>query len=264
MAGSRGSAPISSRCSSAKPDATGPDPHRRRLHGRRQGPKLKPNQRVRLDTLLPGIRVDVPAPGGVLKPGNLLTPGTQALWLEIGFGGGEHLAWQAAAHPEVTHLGVEPFLNGVAKLLGEIERLGLINVRVMVDDARLLLTALPNGALNRISVLFPDPWPKARHHKRRIVDTTTVEAFARVLADGGELRIATDDADYATWILATVGANRGFVWCAASAKDWRVRPEDWPATRYESKARAAGRQPVFLRYRRRRGGTCNDPANGAY
>lgn len=147
-------------------------------------------------------------------------------------------------------IGCEPFINGVAKLLAEIDVHGLTNVRIVVDDARLLLDALPDGALERIFVLFPDPWPKARHHKRRIVNPATAAAFARLLVEGGELRLATDDPGYQRWMLETILAHSEFAWRAERADDWRSRPSDSPPTRYEEKALAAGRKPVFLGFER--------------
>jgi len=224
---------------------------RRFIYGRRHGPKLKLGQRRRLETRLPAVGVTLPAAGGVFDAAGLLAPGTHGLWLEIGFGAGEHLAWQAERHHDVTHLGVEPYLNGVASLLARIEAAGLDNVRIVVDDARLVLDALPTASVGRISILFPDPWPKKRHHKRRIVNATTVREMARVLTPGGELRLASDDPDYVTWMLAALAAEPRFRWRARRAADWRERPPDWPATRYEEKARAAGRVCVFLRYTRR-------------
>lgn len=222
-----------------------PPPRRRALHGRRQGPKLRPGRRRLLEERLPeiGFAVDLGAP---LDPFGLFEPRPRALWLEIGFGGGEHLEAQAALHPEVGFLGVEPFRNGVARLLGVVEVRRLRNVRVLVDDARLLLDALPEACLDRAFVLFPDPWPKARHRKRRIVNPETVARLAALIRPGGELRLATDDPDYARWMLATLLAEPRFAWTAERAADWREPPADWAPTRYEAKARAAGRRPVFL------------------
>jgi tRNA (guanine-N7-)-methyltransferase len=226
---------------------------RRLIYGRQRGPKLKPGQRRRLDTQLPALAVAPPAGGARLAPAALLVPGTRALWLEIGFGAGEHLAWQAEHAARATHLGVEPYLNGVAALLARIEARGLHNVRICVDDARLVLAALPDGALERVHVLFPDPWPKRRHHKRRLVNRHTVAEMARTLGPGGELRLASDDPDYVIWMLAALRAEPRLRWRARRAADWRERPHDWPATRYEDKARAAGRTCVFLRFVRRAG-----------
>lgn len=221
---------------------------RRQIWGRRQGPKLRPGRQRLLETLLPEVGFSLP-PEGFLDPRTLFPDG-RPLWLEIGFGGGEHLAAQARAHPEVGLLGVEPFITGVARLLSLIEAEQLASIRILVDDARLLLKALPDGSLARAFILFPDPWPKLRHHKRRIVSRGTAADLARVLQPGAELRLATDDADYARWMLEAVLAEPRFTWLAERAADWRERPPDWPATRYEEKARAAGRQPVFLRFER--------------
>ena len=188
---------------------------------------------------------------GALDPRTLFDRPVDAVWLEIGFGGGEHLAAQAAAHPEIGMLGSEIFENGVVKLLAGIERHGLANLRLFVDDARLLLTALPERSLGRAFILFPDPWPKLRHHKRRIVSAETLDRLAFVMADGAELRLATDDAGYLDWMLERLTAHAAFAWLARGPGDWRTRPEDWPPTRYEQKALAAGRTPAFLRFRRR-------------
>jgi tRNA (guanine-N7-)-methyltransferase len=184
-------------------------------------------------------------------PAALFTPPRERLWLEIGFGGGEHLAWQAAANPEIGLIGVEPFLDGVARLLRAIETDGLANIRLFTDDARLLLDRLPEASLERIFVLFADPWPKKRHWKRRIIAPATTARFADLLKDGGELRVATDDPGYRRWILAHLLAEPRLEWQVTGPDDWRTRPADWPPTRYEEKALAAGRRPVFLRFLRR-------------
>jgi tRNA (guanine-N7-)-methyltransferase len=183
-----------------------------------------------------------------------------AVWLEAGFGGGEHLAAQAVAHPAIGMIGAEVFQNGIVKLLGEVERRQLANIRVFTDDVRLLLAALPEAALARVFILFPDPWPKLRHQKRRLVSTETLDRLALVMADGAELRLATDDADYFAWMLERLAPHPAFEAPAQAAADRRQRPADWPPTRYEEKALAAGRQPQFLRFRRRvRGGSPTAP-----
>jgi tRNA (guanine-N7-)-methyltransferase len=210
---------------------------------------MRPGRRRLLAEKLPELRFELP-PDGRIDPWALFEARPRALWLEIGFGGGEHLAALAAAHPEVGFLGVEPFLTGVAKLVGACETAALRNVRILVDDARLLLGALPDACLERVFVLFPDPWPKARHHKRRIVNAVTLAELARVMVPGGELRLATDDPDYARAMLAALLGEPRFTWLAERAADWRRRPADWPPTRYEAKALAAGRAPVYLRGRR--------------
>jgi tRNA (guanine-N7-)-methyltransferase len=172
-------------------------------------------------------------------------------WLEIGFGGGEHLAWQAARHPDVGFIGCEPFVNGLASLFARGRDDGLGNIRVVDDDARVLLAALPEASIGRAFVLFPDPWPKARHHKRRIIQTATLERFAFALKDGAELRLSSDDPGYVRWMLQHCLGHPDFEWLAETARDWRERPADWPETRYEMKAVGAGRACCFLRFWRR-------------
>ncbi|MFO1048699.1 MAG: tRNA (guanosine(46)-N7)-methyltransferase TrmB [Geminicoccaceae bacterium] len=186
------------------------------------------------------------AAGAVLEPRSLFTSPPTEVWLEIGFGGGEHLAAQAARHRHVGIIGVEPFINGVAKLMRAVEREALVNVRVLMDDARLLLQAAGSGSIDRVFILFPDPWPKVRHHKRRIVNRESLADIARILRPGGRLRLATDHADYARWMLAAALAELRLAWTAESSRDWTRPPLDWVPTRYETKARAAGRSPVFL------------------
>jgi tRNA (guanine-N7-)-methyltransferase len=220
---------------------------RRQIYGRRQSHRLRPERRRLLEERLPELELRLPSEGR-LDPAALFAPPREQLWLEIGFGGGEHLAAQAEAHPEIGMIGCEPYVNGVARLLslaGERD-----NLRVVIDDARLLLAALPDGCLERIFVLFPDPWPKVRHQKRRIVNPRTTADFARLLQPGGELRLATDDPGYARAMLATLLAAPGLAWQARRPGDWRTRPADWPPTRYEEKAIAAGRKPFFFRFRR--------------
>jgi tRNA (guanine-N7-)-methyltransferase len=221
----------------------------RLIYGRRKGHRLRPGRQRLLDQVLPELQVSLPE-GGSLDPASLFAFSPERLWLEIGFGGGEHLAAQAAAHPEVGLIGCEPFISGVARLLSLIETQGLTNVRLFTDDARLLMPALPDGCLERVFILFPDPWPKTRHHKRRIVNRSTAAEFVRLLRSGGELRLATDDMSYARAMLLALRAQPQLQWQAKRPPDWRERPPDWPMTRYETKALAAGRSCVYLRFRR--------------
>jgi tRNA (guanine-N7-)-methyltransferase len=225
-------------------------PPEERLYGRRRGRKLRDQQQRLLDELLPRLAIRLPA-APPLDLAALFGRPAGPVWLEIGFGGGEHLAWQAAQHPEIGLLGCEPFVNGLVSALGHIQAGGLANVRIWPEPAVGLLDSLADATIDRAFVLFPDPWPKLRHHKRRFVARPNLDRLARVLVDGAELRIATDDPSYRRWILAELTDHPEFEWLARRPADWRVRPPDWPPTRYEEKALAAERLPVFLRYRRR-------------
>jgi tRNA (guanine-N7-)-methyltransferase len=228
------------------------DARRPALYGRRQGHRLRPGRARLLDERLPELRIDAPAPDvPPLDPLSAFAPGIRAVWLEIGFGAGEHLAAQASANPEVGILGCEPFVNGVAALLSRIDKLGLNNIRIYPDDAMGLIGNLAESSVARAFILFPDPWPKTRHHKRRLVQKPLLDALAHLLTDGAELRLATDHCGYARWIVNRCRRHEAFEWTARCARDWRVRPVDWPETRYEAKARGTGRAGVFLTFRRR-------------
>ncbi len=220
------------------------------LYGRRRGRPLRKQRSGLLETLLPRLEVALPETGR-LDPASLFDRPVRDVWFEVGFGGGEHLAAQAAANPDIGFIGCEPFINGVASLLQHVEVLGLTNVRVVPDDARPILDALPDACIGRAFVLFPDPWPKARHAFRRFIGPDNLPRLARVLKDGAELRLATDDRQLSRWMLEHTWRHPDFAWTAQGADDWRVRPADWPETRYERKAIEAGRRPVFLRFRRR-------------
>jgi tRNA (guanine-N7-)-methyltransferase len=210
-------------------------------------------------TLLPDLSAKSRAPSLVpsrkgrriiphaLDPFSLFAPTPRDIWLEIGFGGGEHLAAQAALHPDIGFLGAEPFLNGIASLLAHIDKDKIANIRIYPDDARALLDALPDDAIARCYVLFADPWPKARHAERRFIGPENLPRLARVLRDGGELIVATDDAVLAPWMLEHLDAH------AAFAPHIPASPQPlpgWIPTRYEKKALAAGRWPVYASYRR--------------
>ncbi|HEY3694621.1 tRNA (guanosine(46)-N7)-methyltransferase TrmB [Phenylobacterium sp.] len=224
---------------------TAPPDHRLlRSYGRLKSRPIKPRQAALVETLLPRIR----CPQAPFDPAGLL-PGAAETWLEVGFGGGEHMAAQAARRPEVLILGAEPFQNGVASALRHVEEQALANVRIEDGDVRTLTARLPDASLARIFVLFPDPWPKARHHKRRLIQPETVAEFARLLRPGGAFRFASDWADYVDWTLARMGAHPAFRWTAERADDWRRPPADHVATRYEEK-RLGDCAPVFLDYLR--------------
>jgi tRNA (guanine-N7-)-methyltransferase len=211
-----------------------------RSYGRLKSRTIKPRQAALMDTLLPAIR----APLALFEPRGLM-PGAAEAWLEIGFGGGEHLAARAAQRPDVLFIGAEPFRNGVASALRHIDEAGLKNVRIHDGDARELLARLPDASLDRVFILFPDPWPKARHHKRRLLQADTAMELARVLKPGGRLRFASDWADYVDWSLQRLIATPGMSWTAGQASDWRAPLADHVTTRYEEK-RLGDCVPVFL------------------
>ena len=172
------------------------------------------------------------------------------MWLEIGFGGGEHLLWQAERNPDVGFIACEPFIDGVVKVVDGAREASLDNIRIHADDARDVFPWLPPAVIERACVLFPDPWPKARHHKRRLVEQAFLGEVARVTKPAGELRLATDIGDYARQMLLAIRAEGSFAWTARRPSDWRCRPLDWPETRYEQKAIREGRRRYFLRFRR--------------
>ncbi len=202
-----------------------------------------------MDDLLPALKIDTQQ-NCLDQPAGLFEPAVRDVWLEIGFGGGEHLAWQAAAHPQIGIVGCEPFTNGVAKLLNAIEDRELTNVRIWDDDARLILPSIGEQTIGRVFVLYPDPWPKRRHHKRRLINQHMLDYLYHVMRPGAELRFASDIADYVRWTLAAVRRHGGFHWMAETSTHWRNRPDDWPQTRYEAKAIRQGRKPVYLTFER--------------
>ncbi|MCR9214941.1 MAG: tRNA (guanine(46)-N(7))-methyltransferase TrmB [Proteobacteria bacterium] len=224
-------------------------PRKRILFGRRRGKPLRKGQQVLIDEALP--KLTVPISNGEIDLSALFKKEMADYWLEIGFGSGEHLSWQAEHNPEIGFIGCEPFLNGVATLLGKLTKSGVDNVRIHNDAAEILLDKLPAGSISRGFLLFPDPWPKTSHHKRRFVSSLNIERLAHVLKDGAELRIGTDHTGYGEWILWHFLNSEQFDWQAETAEDWRVRPADWPPTRYEQKALAKGLRPVYYRFRRR-------------
>jgi tRNA (guanine-N7-)-methyltransferase len=225
------------------------------LHGRRKGRPLRKQRQKLLEELLPRLRIDLmEAAPGSLDPGSLFTATPSVpreIWLEVGFGGGEHFCAQAETHPDIGLIGCEPFINGVAAALKRIAVSQLTNVRLFTDDAHILIDALKEASLTRVFVLFPDPWPKARHAKRRFISGPTLDGLARVMAPGALLHVASDDAGMIRWALSAGLAHPGFDWIAERAADWRDRPSDQPPTRYEEKARGRGICPVFLAFRRR-------------
>jgi tRNA (guanine-N7-)-methyltransferase len=225
--------------------------HARRIHGRRRGKPLRPRPRALVETVLPRLEIAAEKLAPDTDPKCFFERQVEAVWLEIGFGKAEHLLWQAERHPEIGFIGVEPFIDGVAALLAGIEEKGLTNIRIFRDDARFLLDHLADASLDRCWLLFPDPWPKVRHHKRRFVNPANLAEMARCMASGAELRIGTDHADYGRWILAHMLRQDDFIWDVTAPADCLTRPDDWPETRYEAKGAREGRPSIYLRYRRR-------------
>lgn len=220
-----------------------------RSYGRRKGKPLSARKERLVGEVLPRLRLDLKSPAPA-RLAELFEVPVKEVWLEIGFGSGEHLLWQAEHNPAVGFIGCELFINGVASLLGAIEDRGLKTIRVHEGDAREVLAWLPARSISRIFILFPDPWPKKRQLKRRLFSPAVVKELARVLSPGGELRFASDSGDYAAQVLLLMRRSGAFTWTAERAADWRERPADWPETRYERKALSEGRQPVYLRFRR--------------
>ncbi len=219
-----------------------------RFYGRRKGKPLRDNRQRLIDEKLPGIRPVLPDEGSV----NLaqLFGHDGPYWLEVGFGGGEHLAAQAAQHPDVGFLGCEPFINGVGSLLRHVDEQGLSNVRIWDEDARLLLPELPAASISRAFLLFSDPWPKVRHHRRRFVQPETLDMLARLLKPGTEFRFASDHMGHVSWALEHILRHGAFQWTAQGSGDWRRRPPDGVPTRYEEKALGDGKPCVYLSFLR--------------
>lgn len=221
-----------------------------RFYGRRRGKKLRPGRSALVADLLPILRV--PSGDGPLDPAGLFDGEKSAYWMEIGFGAGEHLADQAQAHPDIGFIGCEPFVNGVATLLAQITDRSLDNIRLHDDDARQLLPRLAPGSIDRVYLLYSDPWPKKRHWNRRFVQRETLDQLARILAPGGLFRFATDHMGHARWALGLAANHPEFEWTARGPEDWRIRWADGYATRYEEKG-LAGPHRVYLEFRRRGG-----------
>ena len=226
----------------------------RNFYGRRHGKTLRPVQEKMLAELLPKLAppdvawTENPARKPVDFTG--MVSGAKTAWLEIGFGGGEHLIAMAKANPDVAIIGCEPFINGVAMCLYAHENAGVTNVRIHAGDAREIFDVAADGAFERIFVNYPDPWPKTRHHKRRFIGPDNLPHLARVCAAGGRLHIATDIEDYVRHSMEALAQFQEFRWTAEGPEDWRRPWDDWPSTRYEQKALREGRTPHYLTFRR--------------
>lgn len=217
------------------------------FYGRRKGKSLRARQASLQQSMLPNVRVEL----STLRSEMMASLGFEKanpVWLEIGFGGGEHLASEAKLHPEICFIGCEPFVNGVAKLLGLIEQQGITNIRVHDEEVADLIANLPDDSIEQVSILYPDPWPKTRHKKRRLISTEFLANLARVMKPGSELRFATDIDDYAGWTLSRILESPHFLWNPVSLSDWEKPWRNWPGTRYEDKAFREGRNPVYLTF----------------
>jgi tRNA (guanine-N7-)-methyltransferase len=217
-----------------------------RVYGRRRGRRLKGRKSELIGPGLEALKIVLPDGSTPFEPAALFSPAPAEIWLEIGFGGGEHLAAQAVLRPDIGFIGCEPFINGVSNLLVLAEDAGLRNIRILNEDARLLLLRLPEGSIGKAFLLFPDPWPKRRHEERRFATAANLDLIAGALADNAEFRVATDHPVLKDWMPGRIAAHPDFA--IESRAD--ERPPDWPPTRYESKALAAGRRPIYLTCRR--------------
>lgn len=226
----------------------------RNFYGRRHGKKMRKGHAELLETRLAdlatkGVGWEENPDRAALNLADIF-PDAVETWLEIGFGSGEHMIAEATAHPQVGLIGCEAFVNGVATLLAHIERAGATNLRIHPGDARDLMDVLPNASIARLYLLYPDPWPKKRHWKRRFINPDNLDQIAKVLKPGGELRIATDIPDYVRHCLEHLIPDPRFAWTAEGPADWRDAWPGWPSTRYERKALREGRVPHYLIFRR--------------
>jgi len=218
---------------------SGPITPSRRFFGRRKGPSLSDRKQGLMDELLPRVSVSVMGDDPEADPVDLVElfgREMEQVWLEIGFGKGEHMAWQARQNSNIGMIGCEPYLNGVAGLLTQIEEEALDNIRIYGDDALHVIWRLPDASVDRVFLIHPDPWPKKRHAKRRFMNPANLDDLARILKDGGEFRVGTDHPIYREWTAIQMSERSDFKWLAEGPQDWLVRPDDWPETRYETKA----------------------------
>jgi tRNA (guanine-N7-)-methyltransferase len=233
----------------APPDEAGAVQARGSFFGRRKGHRLRSHQADLIDQLLPHLAIDIGAPAPP-ELAMLFDPPVQAVRLEIGFGGGEHLVAEALAFPQTGFIGCEPYVNGMAKILKQIEAHNIGNIKLFAGDATELLAWAPPRSLDRIDLIHPDPWPKRRHWKRRFVQAANLAAMARVLKSGGEFCFVCDIDDYVAWTLAHLARSPDFVWLAERADDWRLPWPGYTITRYGQKAAREGRRATYLRFRR--------------
>jgi tRNA (guanine-N7-)-methyltransferase len=212
---------------------------------------LRTTRQALLHSFLPQVRIERPREGVAIEPMALFSKPLRDVWLEVGFGAGEQLVAQAVANPDVGIIGCEPYVNGVAAALARIKALNVDNVRILDDDARLLLGALKDASLGKVFVLFSDPWPKKRHNDRRFIGVDTTDMLARAMKDGGTLGFASDHMEYVRWALEHLTCDNRFLWTAREPQAWRQRPDDWFPTRYEAKALTRGLPCAYLQFERK-------------
>ena len=220
------------------------------FYGRRKGRKLRQGRRAQIQEKLPRVLIPICPWEEPLDPRTLFYPRVKDVWMEIGFGAGEHLAYHASTNPDIGFLGIEPFINGVASLLSKMERQDLNNVRLLNDDVRLLLCNLASNSLGRVFILFPDPWPKKKHRRRRLFSNALLDKLSQQMRPQAELRFASDNMCYIRDVLEVVSNRNDFNWEPRRSKDWKIPPTDAIVTRYESKARKVGQPCVYLSFRK--------------
>ena len=220
------------------------------FYGRRKGRKLRQGRQAQIRENLPRVLIPICSGEELLDPMSLFYPPVKDVWMEIGFGAGEHLAYHASNNPDIGFLGIEPFINGMASLLSKLEREDLKNVRLLNDDVRLLLSNLASNSLGRVFILFPDPWPKKKHRRRRLFSNALLDKLSQQMRSHAELRFASDNMCYIRDVLEVVSNRNDFIWEPRRSKDWEKPPSDAIETRYESKARKAGQPCVYLSFRK--------------
>ena len=221
-----------------------------RFYGRRKGHKLRPGRKILIEKLLPDVIIPLCSDRKPLNPAFLFNPPVKKIWMEIGFGAGEHLAYHAQTNPSVGFLGIEPFMNGVANLLKTIDQEELKNIRLLNDDVWLLIRNLAENSLDRVFLLFPDPWPKKRHNRRRLFSNALLDQLSHKMLPQGELRFASDNICYVRHALEVIVKRKDFIWSPRDSDDWKKPPADTIKTRYEAKAEIAGDPIVYLTFRK--------------
>lgn len=220
-----------------------------KFYGRRKGKTLKPGRQNAYEEVMAWARIFLPDGAEDIDPKDFFDFPVKTVWLEVGFGNGEQLVHQALNNPDIGMIGCEPFLNGVSALCRDIKEKGIKNIRIWQDDARLLLPSLRSKTFGRTFVLNSDPWPKKRHHKRRFIQTETLDEIHRLMVTGSELRLSSDDPSLNEWQLEKPYFHPGYEWLANDAAGWRERPADMLGTRYQNKGAVAGRATMFFNFR---------------